>query len=239
MAARKVFIWAHRGDSRHAPENTLAAFRAAEAAGADGVELDVHLTRDGVPVVIHDDTVDRTTAGQGAVARKRLRELRRFDAGSWFGPSFAGERIPTLEEVLIWAEARLKLNIEIKTAEAGRAVLCLVGAHPRARVLVSSFDHRLLEKIRGSASVIPLGFLSDSPFPHREIARAAECSAESFHPRHDRISGPAISACRRYGMTVYPWTVDEVPRFRQLKRSGVDGVFTNDPGALVKVNVQK
>ena len=94
------FIWAHRGASASAPENTLAAFRAAEAAGAAGIELDVHLSADGVPVVIHDETVDRTTDGHGPVAALTLCRLRQLDAGRWFAPAFAGEALPTLEEIL-------------------------------------------------------------------------------------------------------------------------------------------
>lgn len=208
-------------------------------AGADGVELDVRLTRDGVPVVIHDDTVDRTTDGRGPVALHRLSDLRRLDAGGWFGPSFSGERIPTLEEVFIWAGNRLRLNIEVKTAEAGESVLSLLAAHSGARVLLSSFDGRLLEDIRRSDPFVPLGFLTDSFFMRRDLARAAECSAESFHPRHDTVSTPLVAACHRHGMSVYPWTVDESARFRQLKRSGADGVFTNDPAALVRASLQK
>jgi glycerophosphoryl diester phosphodiesterase len=238
-STKKVFIWAHRGASRFAPENTLAAFRAAEAAGADGIELDVHLTRDGAAVVIHDETVDRTTNGRGTVARLRLRELRRLDAGSWFGPIFSGERIPTLEEVFVWAGDRLRLNIELKTAEAAQSVLSLLGDHPRTPVLLSSFNHRLLEKIRGIAPLVPLGFLAGSFFMRRDLARAEGCRAESFHPRLDTVSKPLMETCHRHGMTVYPWTVDDVACFRQLRRSGADGVFTNDPAALVRATLWK
>jgi glycerophosphoryl diester phosphodiesterase len=138
---KRFFVWAHRGASALAPENTLAAFRAAEAGGADGLELDVQLSRDGVPVVLHDATVDRTSDGRGAVAELTLTELRRLDVGTWFAPAFAGERLPTLEEVLAWGGRRLRFNIEIKDAAAGQAVLQQVRCHPRTAVLVSSFDH--------------------------------------------------------------------------------------------------
>src|SRR5512134_1609461 len=93
-------VWAHRGASAAAPENTMAAFRAAEAAGADGIELDVHLSRDGVPVVIHDATLERTTTGTGRVAARSVAALQSLDAGSWFAPHFADEVLPTLEETL-------------------------------------------------------------------------------------------------------------------------------------------
>src|SRR6056297_841327 len=97
----RFFIWAHRGASAVAPENTLAAFTAALQAGADGIELDVHLTRDGVPVVMHDETVDRTTNGSGRIRDLSHAEIDDLDAGSWFGPRWRGEKIPTLEKVLV------------------------------------------------------------------------------------------------------------------------------------------
>src|SRR5579863_1834901 len=109
-------IFAHRGNSGEAPENTLAAFRQVAGVGADGVEFDVQLSRDGVPVVIHDETVDRTTDGKGAVAGLTLAQLQVLDAGKWFGAAFAGERIPTLEAVLeVFRGASIRVNIELKT----------------------------------------------------------------------------------------------------------------------------
>lgn len=229
-----LFIWAHRGASGSAPENTLAAFRAAEEAGADGIELDVHLSREGVPVVIHDDSVDRTTDGRGAVRRLSLRELRSLDAGHWFSPAFAGERIPTLEEVLRWAGERLRLNIEVKSSRAGEAVLAEIEAFPRARVLLSSFDHELLEHLRLLAPDLPLAFLCDSRFWRRPLRRATDCGAESFHPRADRVCRAMTIACRRCGLEVFPWTVNEMSRLRSLRRLGVDGIFTDDPGFFVR-----
>jgi glycerophosphoryl diester phosphodiesterase len=229
-----LFIWAHRGASRTAPENTLAAFRAAEKAGADGIELDVHLSREGVPVVMHDERVDRTTDGRGEIRRLSLRALRQLDAGSWFSPAFAGEPVPALEEVLRWGGDRMRLNIEIKSAPAGEAVLDHLHSFPRADVLVSSFDHDLLEYLHQSAPRLPLAFLCDSPFWRRPLRRAAACEAESFHPRWDRVSRAMMAACRRHGIGVVPWTVDDVGRLRALQRLGVSGIFTNDPEFLVR-----
>ena len=111
-----VIVLAHRGYSAKAPENTMAAFELALAVGADGIELDVHMTRDGEIVVIHDDTLDRTTNGKGPVSDQTMAELRELDAGSWFSPEFAGERIPTLKLVLeLIKDKDVLLNIEIKT----------------------------------------------------------------------------------------------------------------------------
>jgi len=224
-----LFIWGHRGASALAPENTMAAFALAEAIGADGIELDVHLSRDGVPVVLHDETVDRTTDGCGHVEDLTLDQLQQLDAGSWFDPDSAGERIPTLDEVLTWAGARLRINIEIKSAAAGRAVLQLLAAHPQARVLVSSFDHALLAGLRRQSPELPLGFLCDTRFWRRSLQRAIAAGAESFHPEVHFCSRPLVEACHRHGLKVYPWTVDAPRRQSSLKRIGVDGWFSNLP----------
>ena len=230
------FIWAHRGAAADAPENTLVAFAAAEAAGADGIELDVHLSRDGVPVVIHDERVERTTDGHGAVAELCLAELRRLDAGSWFSPLFSGEPIPVLDEVLDWADDRLRLNIEIKDVRAGRALLDLLPRYPRARVLVSSFDHRLLAELRRRDGNLPLGFLYEDVGWRRVLRRALACGAESLHPREDRVHRPLLAACKSHGLAVYPWTVDDPGRIRALRRLGIDGFFTNDPLVVRRQN---
>jgi glycerophosphoryl diester phosphodiesterase len=231
---KDFFIWAHRGASARAPENTLAAFREAEAAGADGLELDVHLSRDGVPVVIHDDRVDRTTDGRGAVDALTFREIRVLDAGRWFGKRFAGESLPTLEEVFLFAGDRLRLNVEIKNAAAGIAVLALMKRNPRTPVLVSSFDHDLLAVLRRQESRLPLGFLTESSDWQKPLERAAALAAESFHPREDLVDAELILACHRRRLAVYPWTVDEPQRLAALRRLGVDGVFCNDPERVAR-----
>jgi glycerophosphoryl diester phosphodiesterase len=228
------FIWAHRGASAAAPENTMAAFRAAAAAGADGIELDVHLSRDGVPVVIHDETVERTTDGRGAVARMGLAQLQQLDAGAWFAPAFAGETVPTLEAVFAWAAHRLRLNVEIKAVSAGLAVVELLRAYPQVRVLISSFDHTLLEQLRWQNPDLPLGFLVDSRFWRRAVLRAVGCRAESVHPRFDLLSRPLLADCQRHGLAVHCWTVDRPDLCSSLRRQGVAGVFTNDPDRIVR-----
>lgn len=231
---RKPFVWAHRGASGRAPENTLAAFRAAEADGADGIELDVHLSRDGVAVVIHDEYLDRTCNGKGPVHSVDLVELRALDAGGWFGEEFAGERLPTLAEVLEWAGDRLRLNIEIKDAAAAREVLALLQDRSGVNVLVSSFDHRLLARLRDKAPLLPLGFLWEGRFWHRALSRAVTAGAESFHPRADRTSRQLVESCHRRGLRVYSWTVDDPQQAQKLVRLGIDGLFTNSPAGLVE-----
>jgi glycerophosphoryl diester phosphodiesterase len=161
-----------------------------------------------------------------------LQQLRRLDAGRWFDPAFAGEPIPTLAEVLAWAGGRLRLNLEIKSAEAAEAVVLLLADFPQCRVLLSSFNPTVLERVRTENSFMPLAFLVESPFWRRPLARAAACGAESFHPRHDLLSQPLASSCRRQGLQVLPWTVDRLGDLRRMRRLGVDGIFCNDPGQI-------
>lgn len=213
----------------------MAAFRAAEGAGADGIELDVHLSREGVPVVLHDETLERTSNGHGRVVDWSLPELRRLDAGSWFAPAFADERIPTLQEVLDWVGERLQVNVEIKSAAAGAAVLSLLRDFPRSRVLISSFDHRLLAWLRRQDATLPLGFLCDSRFWRGGVRRAVVAGAESFHPRVDLLSRSLLAACHQGGLAVYPWTVDTPTEASHCLLLGVSGLFTNDPQGIARV----
>jgi glycerophosphoryl diester phosphodiesterase len=194
----------------------------------------VHLSRDRVPVVIHDESVDRTTDGKGAVADLTLRQLRRLDAGSWFSTSFAEERLPTLEDVLQWAGERLRLNLEIKSADAAQAVLDLLGGYPRSRVLLSSFDHRLLTSLHQRAPHLQLAFLCDSLFWRRILKKAVHSKAAAFHPSARLVSRPLVFAARRAGIAVHPWTVDDPALARKLLRVGCSGIFTNDPASLTR-----
>lgn len=228
----EIFLWAHRGASAEAPENTLAAFELALQQGAGGIELDVHLSRDGVPMVIHDETLERTTNERGAVSARTAAELQRLDAGSWFAPGFSGEEVPTLEQVLQLVGEQARINIEIKSSAAGAAVLDVLQRYPGSRVLVSSFDHRLLARLRGLAPELALGFLVDSPWWRSGLRRALASGGESFHPRQELVSHPLLQACHRAGLKVYPWTVDAPVRGAELVRLGCDGLFTNRPGAL-------
>ena len=225
-------LWAHRGASIDAPENTLAAFELAERQGADGIELDVQLSRDGVPLILHDETLERTSNGRGRVDQADWSELQQLDAGRWFAAGYAGERLPSLAEVLDWAGDRLPLNLEVKDSAAAGALLTTLQQFPRARVLVSSFDHRLLNSLRGFDPDLPLGFLNDSRFWRHALHRAIRDRAASLHPRAERLSRLLMAACRQAGLAVYPWTVDAAADARRLRELGAAGIFTNRPGAL-------
>lgn len=229
---RGLFLYAHRGASATAPENTLAAFRHALEAGADGVELDIHLSADGVPVVIHDETLERTTDGVGPVAAQPAAALRVLDAGFWFSPSFAGEPLPTLGEALRLLAGRLRLNLEVKESRAGLAVLELLRGFPTADVVISSFDHALLATLRAHVPDLPLAVLHNAGDWRRALVLARDLGSCAFHPRADLVSRQLLAACHGMELPVFAWTVDDPRQARALARIGVAGLFTNDPAGL-------
>ncbi len=234
---------AHRGASKAAPPNTLAAFIKAAELGADGIEFDVHLSADGVPVVIHDFTVDATTDGHGCVADLTLAQLKALDAGSSFDSAFAGERIPTLAEVLDAVGDRLLLNVELKSTsihDSGleRTVLGLIEQHGASdRVLISSFNPFSLRRVRRLAPHIPLGLLyaPDLPLPLRRAWLAFLAPHEARHPEHTMVNARYMSWARKRGYRVYTWTVDEPDEMHRLIALGVDGIITNVPDMLHRV----
>jgi glycerophosphoryl diester phosphodiesterase len=226
------FIWAHRGASKNAPENTMAAFSAAVELAADGLELDIHLSRDGIPVVIHDESLERTTDGRGLVADASLEQLQQLDAGGWFSLEFIGESLPTLAEVLSAFRGKLSLNLELKEFPAGVEVLSLLRQHPDAEIIISSFDYDLLKRLRSLDEALPLAVLFDVGNWRRAVRFAHEISACAFHPSGNQVSRRMVSACRKLALPVSVWTVDRPEQARSLVRMGVSGLFTNDPGAL-------
>ncbi len=229
---QRPFIWAHRGASKIAPENTMAAFSAAVELGADGLELDIHLSRDGIPVVIHDESLERTTDGRGLVADTSLEQLQQLDAGGWFSPDFMGEPLPTIAEVLSAFSGKLSLNLELKEFSAGVEVLSLLRQHSAAEVVISSFDYDLLKGLRSLDEALPLAVLFDDGSWRQAVRLANEISACAFHPADNLVCRRMVAACRKLALPVSVWTVDREEQARSLVRMGVSGLFTNDPGAL-------
>lgn len=231
-------VIAHRGASRAAPENTLAAFDLALAQGAEGVELDVHLSADGVPVVIHDFALDRTTDGSGAVGDHTVTQLRRLDAGAWFDRSFAGQRIPTLEETLDHlagrSDRRLLVNIELKAGSThypGIETACAAILRQYAtsiQLVVSSFDHRALLTLAEQAPTIATGVLHVARMVDA-AAYAQRVHAAALHPLAAAVDAQSVTEAHAAGLAIYPWTVDDAARVRQLAQLGVDGIITNVP----------
>ena len=196
-------VIAHRGFSSAAPENTIAAVRAAIEIRADMVEIDVTLTSDGHVVVIHDETLDRTTNGSGEIFLFPLAELQKLDAGSWFDPSFAGERIPTLGEVLNVVDGRILLNVEIKSEAVARGVVGKVAAAIQEhgmvdRVVVSSFSPTALQEMHSVAPEIRTAVLYNTEFHKGQdaVEIVTDLGASVFNIKRQRLTKKMLRRCR-------------------------------------------
>lgn len=231
----RPLICGHRGASSERPENTLAALQRARELGADMVEFDVQRAGDGAAVVIHDPTLDRTTSGRGRVAAHSLPELRQLDAGAWFGPEFAGLRLPTLAEALAAVPPPLWMCIEIKAPELAATVAEAVRAAGAVdRTVVSCFDHRVLARLRKIAAEIDVAVLQACrPLDFTAAARAV--GAVAIHSHHEFIDAEAVGECRAHGLALAAWTVDEPGEMRRLIDLGVDAILTNDVARLAAV----
>jgi len=220
----------HRGAAGYEPENTLRGFERAVQLGADMVELDVHICASGELVVIHDDTVDRTTDGSGRVGDMTLDELKVQDAGD-------GEKVPTLDEVFSAMQGRAAVDVELKGLGTAEPVYELVDGLVRHRkwglseILVTSFDWGMLEETRGLSDRIRLG-----PIIHREpfkaLRFAPEIRAHSVNPFHESVDAGYVREAHRLGLAVYPWTVNEAADIERVKGLGVDGVISDYPGRV-------
>ena len=224
---------AHRGASGTFPENTLSAFRAAIDAHADMCELDVQLTRDGAVVLIHDDTVERTTDGVGEVAEFTLAELQRLDAGAHFHDgAIKGERIPTLDEVFAVTQGRCGLNIELKAGGLEHQVAQIMQERDAFKdSIVSSFDWEYLKKIQQLHFNIRIALLADEK-PVDLMINAVAMRAHAINPRWDMVTPDLCKAAHEKSLKVYTWTVDADARMRALMECGVDGIMTNFPERL-------
>jgi glycerophosphoryl diester phosphodiesterase len=228
----KVLNIAHRGASGYFPENTLSAFRGAIELGANMCELDVQLTRDGEAVVVHDDTLDRTTTGHGPVGEHDLQQIKQLEIRNSSPSSFGGERIPTLEEVLDATGPLCRLNIELKgTGVAERVCAIVTKRADRESHVVSSFDWAQLHRVRTVAPEIRLGLLAEKK-PEELLERASAMNAYAIHPRFDLAHPQICAEAHRRGLKVYVWTVDAPELMRTLIDNGVDGIMTNYPDRL-------
>jgi len=219
-------IYAHRGASREYPENTIAAFRRAVELGVPGIELDVHLAADGVPVVLHDETVDRTTGRAGAVASFTSAELGAMDAGG-------GQGIPTLAEVIALVEGRTRLNIEVKAAAAGDAVLAVVAEHPALDWAISSFDWDVLRHIRRASPEATLWPLSIAA-TEEAIALAQEIDATQLNLLDQAVDADIVRFLGDLGIESWIWTVNDPDRAAALVAWGATGICTDDPALMVR-----
>ncbi len=236
-------IFAHRGASAHAPENTIAAFELAIAQQADAVELDVKLSADGRVIVIHDSTVDRTTNGHGKVEDMTLAELKSLDAGSFRGKEFAGEKIPTLDEVFESVGNRIFINIELKNhkrhgEDLVQDVCMLVKKHQMQKcVMFSSFFPDALYKAHSYLPNVPRGLLALNGVLG-VWARSFGFSFgkyDALHPNLQSTTPEEVVRVHRLKRRVHVYTVNKEEDMRRLFKWGVDGIFTDDPQLAVKV----
>lgn len=232
-------IIAHRGASIEAPENTLAAIARAADRGAVGVELDVAISADGVPVILHDHTLERTTNGTGPVVARPYQALAGLDAGAWFSSDFKGEPLPTLAAAAgLILDRNLALNLEIKpppghdreTAE--RAISVLTACWPSyASLVLSSFSVDALEVARDMAPQFPRGLITDMPpADWRAILSTLDCV--SLHCSASSITQSLVEETHNEGYRLLVWTVNDVPKARKLFALGVDGIITDDPATM-------
>lgn len=234
-------IIGHRGAAATAPENTLAGLRRAHRLGAAWVEFDVKLTADGRCILMHDDTLDRTTNGSGPVAAASYDEIRQLDAGSWFDGGFAGEKVPSLEEAFALCDSlSLGCNIEIKpcpgreAATAERVVVAIQAHWPldKPLPLVSSFNRESLMATNAAApDFLPLGHLVQA-LSHRWREEAEELGCSAIHCDHRRLTRADVKEIKgsRYPVLVY--TVNDGARARELFDWGVDAVLTDVPDVV-------
>ncbi|ASS75612.1 hypothetical protein CIG75_11850 [Tumebacillus algifaecis] len=236
-----ILTIAHRGAAAHAPENTIAAFDKAVALHADFIELDIQLCKDGELVVLHDDTVNRTTDGQGNVKNFTLAQLRKLDAGSKFHPSFKGATIPTLDEVLTRYKGSIGILIEMKTPSRypsmEQKVASLLQKHKMDQadsgVIVQSFDSRSLQTFHQLAPLVPIGVLIDRADLLNEPQLIRYSSFATYiNPNKKLINSHLVNRLHEFGLKVATWTVRSAKDIPALIKAGVDGLITDDPSFL-------
>lgn len=240
MTLKLPKIIGHRGACGYAPENTLESVKTAADIGATWVELDVKLTKDDIAIIFHDDDLDRTTNGSGLVADTLYEDIKQLEAGSWFADSFAGIKIPTLEEMLeLLIDLDLGLNLEIKpcpgrevqTAEAALDILSRYWDNPD-KLLISSFQHVSLEVAKDMAPEWPRGLLLDDEWPPNWAELAEYLEASSINVNGNLVSREQVESIIDFGAPILAYTINDPHRFRTLQSWGVDGVFTDVPDVI-------
>jgi glycerophosphoryl diester phosphodiesterase len=232
----RPWVIGHRGAPAHAPENTMASFRRAVELGATFIETDLRLSHDAKFVAMHDPTLDRTSNGRGLVRDFTLAQLRELDAGSWYGREFAGEKIPTLEEILNFArEADVVFYLEIKH-EAGWGVHhgvagALRAANESARTVVISFDPSMLTNLRRLDAGLLTGFLFESSIADA-VEKAQKIGARQICPREDLVNPELLRGAQDAGLQVATWTVNDPAQMDALIEMGVNGIMSDYPDRL-------
>ena len=236
-------IFAHRGASAHAPENTVEAIQLAEKHGAEGVEVDLKLTRDKRVIVFHDRMVNRTTNGKGSVKDFTLEEIKKLDAGSFFSAEFSNCKVPTLEEIIESLNEKMILNLELKNyATPGDDLPDLVaeivhGYKIEDRVLFSSFNFRTLSRIKKLCPSSPVATLA---LPGLAGVLARSKVGKNFargvvHPHFLDVNQKYVEKLHSAGFRVHTWTVNNEKKMRKLFSINIDGIFTDDPLKALRI----
>ncbi len=249
---KKTAVIAHRGDSGNAPENTLSAIKSALNLKVDMIEIDVHLSKDSVPVVIHDHTLERTTNGKGKVKNYTINDLKKLDAGSWYSKKYSNEQIPTLEEVLNLTKGNCVLLIEIKNGsstypEIEKIVLNKIKENNAEKYcIIQSFDDEVLNNldqlkctveiqklVTGNIPFLPM-HLVDTKLKFGSILKYKKVSA--INPNFKFVDRNITKKIHDFGKKIFVWTVNDQNEMSRLIDCGVDGIITNFPEKLIALN---
>jgi glycerophosphoryl diester phosphodiesterase len=237
----QALVFGHRGAKAYAPMNTIPAFELAMQQGAHGVELDVHRSKDGYPVILHDFEIDETTNGSGHITAMTLAELKALDAGSWFSAAYAGVQIPTLDEVFEAVGRQIFVNVEIKSesveTDGVEQVVadCIRRHNMQQRVLLSSFNPMTLMRFRALLPAVPVGFLFEEEyvFEARSAMNDSGFTYEAYHPHHPLIDEALVAAHKAAGRIINTWTVNDPQRAVELVKLGVSGIITDNPDTVL------
>ncbi len=239
VAAKRVLIIAHRGASKHAPENTLPAFEAALRTKCDLIELDYYHSADKVPVVLHDKDLDRTTNAAAVLGKTKLEldevnlsDLQKLDAGAWFKPQFAGVKVPTLVESLHLIQSGGMTLIERKVGDAETIVKLLDEKKLRGHVVVQAFDWKYIAACHKLAPDLVLGCLGSKELTSERIAEAKQTGAAAIGWREGDLTAENIAAVHSAGLKCWAYTVNDRRRGKQLIDAGIDGLITDDPAYM-------
>ena len=227
-----MLVIGHRGASAYAPENTFASFDLAIAQGADAIETDIRVTKDGVLVLLHDPTVDRTTNGHGAVADLTLAQLQALDAGSWFGPQFAGQRIPTLDDFLQRYTGRVGLVLELKVPGSEASVVDLVQQH-QAEAMYVSFHAQSLRSVL-ALDTARVGLITTT-MSEDLINSAAGAGFQELIVLASALTTELVNVAHRRGLAVRAWGIADEHALRRVLATGVDGVAVDWPKVALRV----
>lgn len=237
----KTIIYAHRGASGTAPENTMAAFRKAVAIGAQGIECDVQMTKDGKLVICHDETLNRTSNGKGFIKDMTYEEIRSLDAGSWFAEGYTGERMPLLEELLdLVKRSGIYLNIELKNGIVqyegleDKVVDLVRSFELRDRTIFSSFNHYSVYDVKKKYPELNTGALYMEGL-YQPWKYLKELGCDCAHPYYLAAKPEITGDLRRNGIAVNVFTVDDPKTAQMLIKSGVEGIITNYPERMIEI----